>query len=184
MRQLISPLFGTLLLLLSVPANAGIKGFDSEEQFHKWYTYYYLHPEPEQIPSAIRYYVGSRFYQDKNSRAFMATFFASLFKQNAEVLGNTYEVIGQSESEDAKIFFVYTLWAADTQDSRAFLAQAKIDWTAVQVQQLLAEMVGRIPDKPLEDPVDSPADLDRLWAMFQATGEAAPVRKIISVLHS
>jgi hypothetical protein len=160
-----------------------MKGFESEEQFVTWPTYYYLHPEPERVPSAVRYYAESRFYQDKKSRAFMATFFASLFRQDVELLRTTYEVIGQSESEDTRVFFLYVLWVVDTEASRAFLAQAKADWTTEQVQRLVASLEGRVPDKPLEDAVDSPADLDRLWAMFEATGDAAAVRKIISVLH-
>ena len=180
--RMTSRLLGMFLLLVPAAESVGINSFDSEEQFGKWMSYYYLAPQPERLSSAIGYYVGSALYEKQNTRMLMATFFASLFQQVAGLLREAYEHIAQEGSEDAKIFFLNVLWVVDTEVSRGLLAKAKMDWTAEPVQRILTRMEGHRPDHLLEDSVDSPADLDRLWAMFLATGDAAPVRKIISVL--
>lgn len=181
--RMTSRLLGMLLLLVPAAESAGINSFDSEEQFSEWVTYYYLAPQPERLSSAIHYYVGSALYEKQDTRMLVATFFASLFRPDAGLMRKAYEHIAQGGSEDAKIFFLNVLWLVDTEDSRALLQQARADWTSEQVQRILVRMEGHRPDHRLEDPVDSPADLDQLWAIFSATGDAAPVRKIISVLH-
>lgn len=174
---------GEYKITLRDAESARINSFDSEEQFSEWVTYYYLAPQPERVSSAIRYYAGSALYEKQNTRILMAPFFASLLQQDAGLLRQAYDDVGQDGSEDAQIFFLNVLWLVDTEESRALLAKARTDWTAEPLQRVLARMEGHRPDHLLEDPVDSPADLDRLWVMFMATGDAAPVRKIISVLH-
>ena len=176
-------LLGMLLLFVPAAESAGVNSFDSEEQFSEWVTSYYLAPQPERLSSAIRYYADSALYEKQNTRMLMATFFASLFRQDAGLLRKAYEDIAQGGSENAKIFFLNVLWVVDTEDSRAFLAKARTAWTAEPVQRILVRMEGHRPNDLLEVPVDSPAVLDQLWAMFMATGDAAPVRRIISVVH-
>lgn len=176
-------LLGMLMLLVPAAESARVNSFNSEEQLNAWVTSYYLAPQPERVSSAIRYYAGSALYQKQNARMVMTVFFASLLQQDTSLLRQAYDEVDQHGSEDAQVFFLNVLWVVDTKESRLLLAKAKTSWTAELVQRILTQMKDHRPDNLLEDPVDSPAELDSLWAMFMATGDATPVRKIISVLH-
>jgi hypothetical protein len=175
-------LLGTLVLFLCTPESTGATGFDSEAQLDEWMTYYYLHPEPDQVLAAVHSYAASASYEEWRTTLAMATFFAAVLRQDPRLLHQTYEGIAQRGAAASKNFFLQVLWAVDTAASRGLLEHASVDWPPAPGWCLPPRRGASIPAHAVEAPLDHPADLDRLWALFMATGDAAPVRKIISVL--
>jgi hypothetical protein len=155
--------------------------FESQEDFGKWTTYYYQHPEPEKIPSAIIYFSDSPMYKS-NATLPMVAFFAALLKNDKALMQKTYEQ-ASADSENSKIMLINILGFVNNAESKPFLEKAKTEWQNPKLQGIITRQLNNPPKDVLEATVDSPLILDMLWATFFAIGNDLPVKKIISAVR-
>ncbi len=179
-------IYGLLIGLLTAfhfSSFAGEEVFSSDGKFSSWMTYYYLNAEPGKVTPAIMYYCDSALFDTKDARMPTAAFFAAIFKKDPGLMEQSFEEISSEGSDNSKIFLLNVLWLADTRRSRKLIDESRLNWKSEACQEILERMDKTLPDDILSTPVKDPARLDMLWATFIATGDSAPVKKIISTIQ-
>jgi hypothetical protein len=157
--------------------------FNSVQEFDKWVTHYYIKPESDKIPGAIRFFADSVLFNRVNSRMSVAAFFSAVFKNNSELVRKTYEDISANSSTNAKTVLLKALWLVNNQESKGLLDKALLDWKSDEINKQVLDVLTDNPMDILNDPIKDVSQLDMLWAIFMATGDSAPIKRIISVLH-
>jgi len=155
--------------------------FLSENDFNNWVTYYYLSPEPNELPHALKYFCKSNMYNNKVILPMMSFFVAAL-KDNDAVLEKTYIEVGHDDTSREKTFFLDILWLINDSKSRKLIENARSEWTSEDVQDKIKQQDKSRPYDVLTMPIISPQALDMLWATFFATGNEKPIQRVISVL--
>jgi len=159
-------------------AFASLASADSNEaELGNWITYYYMHPQPDDIPARVREMAALGVFRKPSDDAPMVAFLAEVFRQNPNRIAGWFESL-QNTSRDVRSAIIRAAWESNTKEGTAVLnalgAQKEQDF-ALQIRK----------QKPIDlakDPIDSPAFLDMLWATFSASGNAWPVERIIQVL--
>jgi hypothetical protein len=142
-----------------------------------WITYYYMHPQPDDIPARVREMAALGAFRKQSDDAPMVAFLAEVFRQNPNRIAGWFESL-QNTSGDVRSAIILAAWESKTKEGTSVLnalgAQKEQDF-ALQIRK----------QKPIDlakDQIDSPAFLDMLWATFFASGNAWPVVRIIGVL--
>jgi len=169
------------LLLIFPTVIYSTETFESQEKFGNWTTFYYLHPEPQKVPSAISYYSDSPMYKSNATLPMMA-FFAALFKNDEPLMQKAYDETSLTGSENSKIMLISILGLVNNAESRSLLEKAEETWSSPRLQGIIGRQLSNHPKDVLEASIGSPLILDMLWAIFFATGSDLPVKKIISVI--
>ncbi len=175
----------TVLLLLAGVCSSGhcADGFHSLDEFGEWITFYYLHPQPDQVPHAVRYFSDSALYGTSSTMPVVA-FFASVLEKDETALKRVYQEISADGSDNSRMVLLNALKLINSEASRAMLGDAKDKWQSPRLQTV-ADGGLQHPFKPLLTvDVDSPMILDMLWSAFFATGDEKPVLRILSALDS
>lgn len=157
--------------------------FTSDKDFSKWMTYYYLEPQPEKIPAAIKFYADSPLFGKVSSRMPMIAFFAATLKDNSELMKKVYTNIFNSDSLNSKVLLLRALWLVNNSESKEFINKAKTEWKSDEISKQIEDILAMPAPNIFNDQIKDPALLDMLWANFLATGDSAAVKRIISVLH-
>ena len=159
------------------------RGFSSIDDFSKWMTYYYVDPEPQRIPSAIKFYSDSSLYNKENTRMITAAFFAALFKKDNELMKKSFDDISATGSENSRLILLNALHMVNSEESRALIKKAEAEWKSEGLKNAIKKAISSSVSDIFKEPVHEAEHLDMLWATFLATGDKEPVRKIISALH-
>ena len=169
-----------LLLSLSAPAYAE-PAFESKDEVTRWMTNYYRQPDPDRVADAIAYMDESGVLDETTISAPLGGFLSGVFHVNPDRVPAWLDEIGALEEQRIS-GVVIGLWFADVPGSRT-RAQVLLrrypnlrDHAAIELDSLGA---ARIEQVPLEQ---GPAVLDALWGKFMATGDRAPVERIIEAL--
>lgn len=157
--------------------------FYSEQEYAKWMTYYYLQPEPDKVIAAIKFYSDSNIFNKASSRLPAAAFFAAIFKGNNDLMKKAYEEISANGSDNSKIVLLRVLWLVNNKESKELINKANLNWKSDQIKKHIYDVLNNTPPDIFKDPIKDPTQLDMLWATFLATGDSAPVERIISALH-
>lgn len=165
-----------------LPAVDAAPTFASEEELGEWIQSYYQRPEPARAVAALSYYADSDLYGSGNSKMSMAQFFATLVKQDPSLAERLFQAFDESESELGRWMALHVFWLARLPATDSLLERCEKTWSDPELPQAAAKMRALPADDPLEAPVDHPADIDRIWAIFFATGADEPVEKIASLL--
>ena len=169
------------ILSASIGFCAG-QDFKSQDELGRWLTGYYQKPEPERISPALKYLSDTPLIE---SNAVMPTvaFFSALLKKDNAILKSVFDDVALNGSENAKVMLVNVLSLMNTPESKALLEEARNTWESQRLQAIVKQQITK-PHPSLDTaPIDSPQVLDMLWGTFFATGDEAPVKKIISVIH-
>ncbi|MBM3250445.1 MAG: hypothetical protein FJZ09_06395 [Candidatus Omnitrophica bacterium] len=159
------------------------ESFASIEDFGKWMTYYYIRPEPEKVGTAIRFYADSELFAKETTHLVTATFFAAALKKDPGAQNVALYEISSSGSQDVKEAFLHILWLVNTAQSREMIIRSVGEWQSDELKKSADELLkSPVPDI-LNEPVNDAMRLDMLWAMFLATGDPQPVKKIIALIH-
>ena len=158
-------------------ANAG---FQSVEEVSKWFTFYYLSPNPERFPEAIEYMSQNGMLDNKNAISPIFGFMSGVFGENAHHVENWVKRLSVLK-EEHKIVVVLGIWYADIPQSK------KLAYELLNKSQYLNEKLSYIRKGdplpinkiPLEQ---GPWVLDALWGNFVATGKNTPVKRIMAAL--
>ena len=172
-------LFFSLWIIAASAAFAGTP-FESKQAFGKWMTFYYQNPEPTRIPDAINYLGESGMLEDQNTYAPVFGFLSGVFRNNPDKMAGW---VTQPSSLNENLQFVLILsirYAAlpDSPDTiRGILNQHPNLKPSVETINERAPIT--VESIPLEK---GPWVLDALWGKFMATGESAPVERIMATL--
>lgn len=161
---------------------AGPPCFSSQSEMTNWMMAYYARPNPEKLSCALTYYADSSLYDDGGTRMPLVHFYAALAEKDPRLLHRIYDSLGVA-SERAHLMGLHIFWMVNTEDSRALLERARKAWTGEEVERAGSRMIEIRPTGILERPLDNPTVIDNLWAVFYATGDDRPVRRIVSVVH-
>ena len=157
--------------LRTAPAEA--KEFASVDDLSKWVMGYYSHPEPDQLIPALRKFISS--FPELKKKPFspmpMLCFFYHTFKENPQLHAALADYVNTLEG-------------------------AGLNAAALVAMQLGGEAVGRLSAEARRavpagggNPFavaapETPWHLDMLWSEFFATGQVAPVGKLVELLRN
>jgi hypothetical protein len=162
-----------VLLALGSLASAGSNAAD----LSNWISYYYMHPQPDDIPARVREMVALGVFRKQSDDAPMVAFLAEVFRQNPNRIAGWFQSL-QNTSPDLRSAIIRAAWESNTKEGAAV-----IDAISAQKERDFALQIRK--QKPIDlakDQIRSPAFLDMLWATFSASGKAWPVERIIGVL--
>lgn len=166
-----------VLFLVLLTLNGGA---EESEDLSRWFTYYYIRPEPASVPEAIVTMSRAGWLESESSLPPIFGFLAGVFRKNPEKIPTWIKRMERMKKEDF-IVVILGLWYANLPDSKERV-YALLEHYPVLKREL--EFLYRGDPAPLEEiPLEQgPWVLDALWGEFMATGERAPVLRIIKAL--
>ena len=169
-----------LILLLFPSVGKSDTSFSSREELSQWLTFYYLKPEPERLPSAVRYMSKSGLLDNRYAFSPLFGFLASVFAENPDRAVAWAQEL-QSLKSTHYVVVVLGLWYANLPQSRQVVYQILDSDEALQ--ESLAALKQGEPISIGEIPLQQGAwVLDALWGEFFATGQSQPVSRIAEAL--
>lgn len=156
-------------------------GFKSLEDFSKFAMFYHRAPAPDRVPDAMRYYIASPWIEDPENVLSTAVFFSEIFKRDEKAMTATFDALAADGSDDAKTFYLHSLWFVDSPASAALVARAEAEWKSEKAKAFITAMRKRSPKAFMEAPIQHLGQLDLQWMRFFATGEAEPVLRVIGI---
>jgi hypothetical protein len=169
-----------LLLSLATPTQAG-RGFASKDELVRWMTYYYGKPEPERIADAVVYMSQSGLLDEPTTATPLGGFLSGVFHTNPARVPAWLDSMGLLREQQLLAVVIGVRFAGmpDSRERAHQLLQlhAKLRERFGSLDSLTASTVEQIP---LEE--GAPV-LDALWGKFMATGDRAPVERIIEALQ-
>lgn len=157
-----------------------VKGISSMHDLGHWSTYYYLHPQPDLLPSAMHMVERCGILQAKPEfRAPWIAQMSQIFAKNPQLTG---KLVQEMSSPDfmVKAMLWKALWQANTVASRAEANKLSPQFPQQNRPPLLDEKSAR--PEPIEKMALSPPVLDMLWASFTTTGDEKYVQRVMSAL--
>ncbi len=173
-------LFLMLVIFVTTPPLFAGTGFSSQEVFSRWLMFYYEKPEPDRIPDAVKYMSESGILDSNHAIPPVAGFLSGVFRDNPQQIGQWFKDLDGLKEKHLGVA-VLGLWYSGLPDSQprvsAFLDKHPklgpgFGFTS-QGSPMAVEQI------PLEQ---GAWVLDALWGRFMATGESAPVERIITTL--
>ena len=133
-----------------------------------WMMFYYKNPAPEQLVAEVRAMTKAGALKDPNAQPPTVAFLSRVMAKNPTKINKWLEELGDLEKNERSVVFA-AAWYSDTDEARAFFKKKGL-------QDYLDQEAPAI----LEMEVKDPSTLDMLWGYFMATGDEAPIRRIIS----
>ncbi|WP_395753642.1 hypothetical protein [Prosthecobacter sp.] len=158
----------SLLLLLLV--FWGTHSSFATEAKEDWLTTYYKAPKPDAFSKEVRALVDQGVLKNENAQPPLVAFLSRVMAANPKRIVGWLEEFSDLEKEQRQILLA-AAWYSDTDEARELFQKEK--------QEVFLKK--RAPNI-LEMEVNNPSALDMLWGCFMATGEAAPIRRIVSAL--
>lgn len=171
----------TLVFCLAVvtPALAGA-AFQSQDDAGQWFTFYYQKPEPDRLPDFIKFMSKSGVLNKTNTHPPIFGFLSGVFRNNPDKVASWVGQLSSLEEQHLGII-ILGLWYAALPESQ-IMTYALIEKHPKLKQNFEFLYTGTpltVEQIPLEQ---GPWVLDALWGNFMATGDSAPVERIISTL--
>ena len=135
-----------------------------------WMKFYYASPKPDRLPAEL-HAIAKRGVPEEVTHPVVATFLGLVMKAHPERIAGWFAELGDLEGAWRTTLHL-AVWRSGTPEGRACLLQ-----DGVALEQLPPTI------DVLHHPIDHPGVLDMLWAHYFATGDAAAVRRVISVLE-
>jgi len=177
----------SLMLTLSLCAQSrpelisSIDRITTKDQLSEWLTYYYLHPRPDLVVSAIQFMSAQGELRKGNAQTPFCVFLANVFTANAAKIDTWFGEL-RSGPEDQQSALALVLWMTGTDSSQILLKSLRKEGSA-SFQKYVNELVAN-DHRPnfLHDEISSPGFLDALWANFFASGDERYVKRVIAAL--
>lgn len=154
--------------------------FSSRADLVQWFTYYYQKPEPAMVGDAFAEASRHGLYRGGTNAPPWFGFLAGALAKSPMTAAATVKRLAALPEDDQPIV-VFGIWYSGLPQTKQLLQQVARDMPAQKaiVEQLSATAAPRMTDIPLEQ---GGWVLDMLWGNFIATGDEAPVLRIISAL--
>ena len=178
MNAILRPLFVAALMCSSVIAAA--QDFANAEALGRWITYYYTKPEPHRVAEAIHAASAQGFMKNGQKAAPFIGFIAGVMSKNPSMAASLAEQLTSLPEVDQPVL-ILGVWYSAYPEAKPLLERLtkSMPRHKEMIDHLLANDRPRLLDLPLEQ---GPWVLDALWGNFMATGDDAPVARIISAL--
>lgn len=169
-----------LACLAACAALAAPKSFSSEAQLVQWFTYYYQRPEPARVGDAMVEAGRRGLYRNGTNAPPWFGFLAGALAKSPMTAASTIKRLAALPEGDQPIV-IFGIWYSGLAETKSLLAQAARDLPSQRqsIEQLGGMTPPRLVDLPLEQ---GGWVLDALWGNFIATGDEAPILRIISAL--
>jgi len=176
MRQLVA----ALACLLALSAEGAPKAFASEDELAQWVTFYYTRPEPSRVAEAMTSASKMGLFREGKAAPPFFGFLAGVLGKDPSLAPSIVKQLSKLPVNDQPVV-VLGVWYSGHKDTRQFLAELTKSMPALEtmVANLTGSTAPRLTDISLEE---GPWVLDALWGTFMATGEDAPVIRIMSAL--
>ncbi|TFW31318.1 hypothetical protein [Massilia horti] len=136
-----------------------------------WLSHYYEHPTPERFVTEVKALSKSGYLSNPQSASMISVFLARVMAANpAQVDGWLGQLSDLKGGDRESLLFAASL--SGTKEAQAYLGR----------QPDAEKYRGKPVDISALEP-NNPTVLDMFWADFFATGEAAPVRRIVAALN-
>lgn len=175
-RKVVVPLKTRFDLVETKPGT----GFQSQDDVSKWMMFYYQKPEPERVPEAMEYMSESALLDNENALAPTFGFLAGVFHDNPQRLDGWIKQLDSLKEPHLGVVML-GLWYANLPDSKKRVYAFLEDHPGLKQQfgYLYKGSPMPVEEIPLER---GPWVLDALWGNFMATGNKAPVQRIMTTL--
>ncbi|MCG7980680.1 MAG: hypothetical protein N0E58_21455 [Candidatus Thiodiazotropha endolucinida] len=169
-----------VLFVAFTDAIAGDDQFSSQEELGRWLTYYYLEPEPDRIPTALRYMSESGALDEGNTLPSIFGFLSGCFASNPDAVKKTTSALENLPDNHFSVVLL-GLWYANLPNSQSEVYQF-LDSNRNLNNQLSYLRTG-MPMALFEIPLEQgPWVLDALWGRYFATGKSETVERIAEAL--
>jgi len=181
--HLIAILLGALIITGLAKEHPGKK------EFGRFFTYYYLNPQPDKAPKMLKkFFESERFTNEKicdaHCQDITAYFFARIAQLEPKLIEN-YKLMFENGTHKQRLFLLKILQLCGNQDLKMFftsrLDAGRFINQRKQIKQVLEKAIP-IDFDALSIPVTEAGDLDFLWVEFRVTGSREAVVKIIKSL--
>lgn len=133
-----------------------------------WMMFYYAHPQPERFVDEVRRLAERGAMTNPAQSLASATFLGRVMAANPSHVGTWLAALDGLDAIPRQTLQI-AAWMSETDGGRAWLASAP-------------QFARPAPDV-LAAPINDASLLDAFWAWYFATGDARPVRKIVSALE-
>lgn len=175
-RPFLAGLVAAVCLLTAVAVQAA-EDFASPEEYSRWAMGYYRNPEPARIPTALAWFARN-IPADRFGDFSGMAFFGAVLAREPEIASQVFTAADASGSDRMRQCMALALWQAQTPACDELLARAATRWQGEATAKMLAHMQANRPKNLFTEPITDAAELDALWAVFLATGEAPAVARI------
>ncbi|MCA3026073.1 MAG: hypothetical protein ING37_09355 [Rhodocyclaceae bacterium] len=180
MKTIVRALLLAAALIVGAPAFASQGKFADANALGRWITYYYTKPEPQRVAEALLSASAKGFMKEGQKAPFFIGFTAGIFSKNPTSAPSVGEKLA-SLSEVDQPMLVLGIWYSTYPEAKQLLQRLSkaMPKQKEMIDHLLANGRLGLLELPLEQ---GPWVLDALWGNFMATGDSAPVVRIISAL--
>ena len=169
-----------LLLLATSVALAATARFNDPARLDQWITYYYKRPEPAAVVDAMFALSKQGAFKDSNTAAPFFGFLAGVLAKNPATVAATLRRLSALPPNEQPMV-ILGLWYSGHPDTRSLLAGLAKEMPLQQgmIDDLSRSTPAKLTQLPLEG---DPGVMAALWGNFMATGDEAPVLRIIEAL--
>ena len=166
--------------LVCSSAFAAVENFTDADALGRWITHYYSKPEPHRVAEAIRSASSKGFMKDGQKAPPFIGFIAGVMSKNPSTAQSLAKHLTFLPEVDQPVL-ILGVWYSAYPEAKLLLKQFRKSMPKHKemIDHLLANGRPGLLELPLEQ---GPWVLDALWGYFMATGDDAPVVRIISAL--
>lgn len=179
LKNIVHSFLFTIALACS-SAYAADENFNDAEKLGRWITYYYSKPEPQHLTEAILAASSQGFMKNGKKAAPFIGFIAGVVSKNPSIAQPLAEQLASLSEVDQPVV-ILGIWYSTYPEAKLLLERLSksMPHHKAMIDHLLANGRPGLLELPLEQ---GPWVLDALWGYFMATGDNAPVVRIISAL--
>ncbi len=141
---------------------------------------YYLSPKPEELAGWIES-VAMNPNSQGHDDSLPAFFFGEALRHNPEQCASIEALILETDADEIKRLGILSLWLADVGASREALTTISKQASKKEAIDIVDSLLQQQAPKAISIPIVEPADIDRLWMVFFASGDTRTVRRIMSI---
>lgn len=159
--------------------SAAPKQISTVEELSRWMTYYYVHPQPDLLVSAV-------LFADRNNLISgdyvvpLQAFLSRVFAQNPDKIGVWFNELAPMK-EANRTLLLTAIWWSNTSQGKQLLQQVA-KGLPEKPQAEFKKQIDSDPPLVQEMPIDHTSLLDMLWASYSATGDEKYVKRIMTTL--
>lgn len=169
-----------VVVLVCSSAFAAVEKFADADALGRWITYYYSKPEPHRVAEAIHAASAKGFMQNGKKAPPFIGFIAGVASKNPSIVPSLADQLSSLPVIDQPVL-ILGIWYSAYPETKPLLTSLKKSMPQhnEMIEYLLANGRPSLLELPLEQ---GPWVLDALWGYFMATGDDAPVARIITAL--
>lgn len=164
-----------LLVLVVVFLLAPFRAYASfsQDELSQWFTYYHKYPQPERLAEWLSEEL--KFGMTLNDTHYypIAAFCSQVLQDSPQIATDFSRYFSQHTYQD-KFLVALILWNSQLPEAED-LVKSALGFTPAELEVLTQFP----PYEPLDYDVETPVDMDIMWAIFFATGSEEPINKLI-----